>query len=120
MMKRLKEDIEELLKHNIEILPLNNVRDGKNTKKDFGEGLGTDWIKPKRRPFKRDNIYKALEEGILGYFIRTGNRAGYFIVDIDNQKESTNEILSNKILNKKKLEIIMINYLLLLLFIIDQ
>ena len=99
MMKRLKEDIEELLKHNIEILPLNNVRDGKNTRKDFGEGLGTDWIKPKRRPFKRDNIYKALEEGILGYFIRTGKRAGYFIVDIDNQKESTNEILSNKILN---------------------
>ena len=90
MLKRLKDDIitgfNILNDNKISITPLNNIVEGKNKKNDFSCGTTLkyywDCVKSNRRT-DINKVCDAVNNGVLGFAIRTGKYNNIIVVDVD-------------------------------------
>ena len=103
MIENFKTDIEILLNNGIELIPINNIKIGNNTKKEYGENLPACWNDPRKIRFNKDKTIDALNNGCIGFFGRAGKRTGYIIIDVDNgKKKSTNPEILPELIDKCK------------------
>lgn len=103
MLEKLKTDIEILLNNGVELLPLNKVKIGNNTKNDFGDNMPECWNNAKKTPFNKNKVYEALNAGCVGFIGRTGKRCGLMVVDVDNgKKKCRNPDILPELINKCK------------------
>ena len=99
MSKGVKDKLLGILKifHklHIEVLPNYNVKEGKNSKRDFTPIDG--W---KDKPYSYKENIKAVEDGIIGFIVKSGKKSNISVVDYDfHGKETTN---TTDILNRLK------------------
>lgn len=103
MVEGSHKKISELFKiyenNNIYITPLYNIIDGKNNKDDFKKDLNKYWenVKSSRRVLFPE-VYEALNDGVLGYAIRTGKfnggKNGLMVIDWDVKKTTKPDLLN--------------------------
>ena len=82
-------------KNNIEVIPNYNVKEGKNSKRDFTPIDG--W---KDKPYSYKENIKAVEDGTIGFIVKSGKKSNISVVDYDfHGKETTN---TTDVLNRLK------------------
>ena len=89
MIEKLKEDINILLNNGVELIPIRNIKIGKNSKQNYNKNLPKTWTNPNITRFNKDKTIKSLNDGNVGFFGRAGKRTGYIIIDVDNGKKET-------------------------------
>jgi hypothetical protein len=93
MFKRFKQDITTLLKYEIFIYPLCDVKKDNNNKKAFGDSFKNDDWKPKNiNAYNVNDISNALKNDVCGFYIKTGKKYGYFVIDFDSDKDITRNV----------------------------
>ena len=93
MFKRLKQDITTLLKYEIFIYPFCDVKEGNNNKKAFGDSFKKDdWNAKDIKAYNVNDISNALKNDVCGFYIKTGKKYGYFVIDFDSDKDKTRNI----------------------------
>ena len=93
--ERLMDDIDFLNNLNISLLPL-NIKEPNNTKKDYGNALGVngglyssspnDWTNQIRT---YENNITSIENGNIGFLIKTGEESYIVVLDFDIYKNTT-------------------------------
>jgi hypothetical protein len=98
-MDELKETIKILLENRIKIIPLKEIKDGKNNKTDYGNNLQQFWNDLNNNiEYSENRIFKQIEDGVIGFGIPTGYYNNLIVIDIDN-KEPSNKNISNKLID---------------------
>jgi hypothetical protein len=97
----LKKNVETLLNNGVELIPINNIKIGNNSKNDFGSNMPDGWNNPRLIRFNKDKTLEALNNGCIGFFGRAGKRTGNIIIDVDN-KQTTNPEILTELINKCK------------------
>ena len=72
----LKKNVETLLNNGVELIPINNIKIGNNSKNDFGSNMPDGWNNPRLIRFNKDKTLEALNNGCIGFFGRAGKRTG--------------------------------------------
>jgi len=100
MIEKLKEDINILMNNGIEVIPIRNIKMGKNSKENYNKNLPKTWNNSNITRFNKDKTIKSLNDGTVGFFGRAGKRTGYIIIDVDNgKKKTTNDKILPELLN---------------------
>ena len=87
----LHHTLDVLEKHKIHITPLYNIKDGNNTKIQYGQSLDQYWKNHHKIPF--NVVRQAINNGVIGLVIRTGKYNGIFTVDWDPKQTDAPELL---------------------------
>jgi hypothetical protein len=102
-IETLKKDVETLLNNGVELIPINNIKIGNNSKNAYGDNLPIGWTNPKMIRFNKNKTLEALNNGCVGFFGRAGKRTNNIIIDVDNgKKETTNPEILAELINKCK------------------
>ena len=90
----LHHTLDVLEKHKIHITPLYNIKDGNNTKIQYGKSLDQYWKNHHKIPF--NVVRQAINNGVIGLVIRIGKyngQHGILTVDVDTKPTDAPELL---------------------------
>lgn len=87
---KLKNTLKVFKRHQIEVLPINKVKQGNNSKKNFYPDKNHPW---KNVNYSYEANIKAVDDGVVGFMVRSGIKSNIIVLDLDKKDTSYPQLL---------------------------